>query len=43
VTLDLPQPLPILEVELRAIEILLGNELQKLLARDVDDVGEDSH
>jgi hypothetical protein len=28
----MPQPVPILDKELRAIEILLGNELLKLLS-----------
>jgi len=34
VTLGLPTSLPILDRELRAIEILLGNELWDLLAND---------
>jgi hypothetical protein len=34
VALDLPPSPPILERELRAIEVLLGRELQDLLARD---------
>lgn len=34
VTLDMPQIVPILERELRAIEILLGAELQDLLGND---------
>lgn len=34
VTLGLPPSLPILDRELRAIEILLGNELRDLLAND---------
>jgi hypothetical protein len=32
VTAGLPAPLPILDRELRAIEILLGNDLKELLA-----------
>lgn len=32
VTTEMPQPVPILDKELRAIEILLGNELLKMLS-----------
>lgn len=35
VTASLPAPLPILDRELRAIEILLGNDLKELLARNL--------
>lgn len=34
VTLEMPQSVPILEKELRAIEILLGGELQDLLSNN---------
>ncbi len=34
VTLEMPQSVPILERELRAIEILLGAELQDLLGNE---------
>lgn len=34
VTVDLPQALPILDRELRAIEILLGNDLRELIGDD---------
>ncbi len=34
VTLDMPQLVPILDRELRAIEILLGGELQDLLSNN---------
>jgi hypothetical protein len=34
--LDLPDPLPITEVELRALEILLGASLKDLLAKMPD-------
>lgn len=37
VTSEIPQPLPILDKELRAIEILLGNELQELLSNGTKD------
>ena len=37
VTLDLPPSAPILDRELRAIEALLGRELQDFLARDAND------
>lgn len=37
VTCEMPQPLPILDKELRAIEILLGNELLDLLSNDAKD------
>lgn len=37
VTLDLPPSAPILDRELRAIEVLLGRELQDFLARDAND------
>ena len=37
VTTELPQPLLILDKELRAIEILLGNELLDLLSNDTRD------
>lgn len=37
VTTEMPQPLPILDKELRAIEILLGNELLDLLSNDTGD------
>jgi len=37
VTSAMPEPLPILDKELRAIEILLGNELLKLLGNGIDD------
>lgn len=37
VTTELPQPLPIPDKELRAIEILLGNELLDLLSNDTRD------
>lgn len=36
VTFVVPHPLPILDRELRAIEILLGSELQSLLRDDTD-------
>jgi hypothetical protein len=32
ITIDLPEALPITEIELRALEILLGNGLKELLA-----------
>lgn len=37
VTSEMPQPLPILDKELRAIEILLGNELLDLLSNNPKD------
>lgn len=40
VAFDLPPLLPILDRELRAIEILLGRELQDLLAGDTIDSSE---
>lgn len=39
VTCELPQPLPISDRELRAIEILLGSELRDLLADSMDSEG----
>jgi len=40
VALDLPSSPPILDRELRAIEVLLGGDLQDLLAGDATDSGE---
>ncbi|WP_156457179.1 hypothetical protein [Bradyrhizobium sp. CCH5-F6] len=40
VALDLPPSPPILDRELRAIEVLLGRELQELLASDGTDSSE---
>lgn len=34
---EMPEPLPISDKELRAIEILLGNELLDLLSSDTKD------
>ena len=40
--LDLPDPVPVTEGELRAIEILLGNSLKELLADTSKSVPETS-
>lgn len=37
VTSELPVELPILDAELRAIEIMLGSELKNLLGQDVEE------
>ncbi|MBR0861697.1 hypothetical protein ACFLEY_03915 [Bradyrhizobium sp. YCK136] len=42
VALDLPPSPPILERELRAIEVLLGRELQDLLTDNATDSNENS-
>jgi hypothetical protein len=41
VTSELPQLVPILDKELRAIEILLGSELQELLTSAKEHITED--
>lgn len=37
VTSEMPEPLPISDKELRAIEVLLGDELLNLLGNDAND------